>query len=558
MFTNWLTYRAVAEHLDRVLKGYVLGEVFTQDRNELIIDAAKDGVQRSLHFSAHPQSAFLLLRDAFSRARKNTVTLMPETRGKTITSISIVADDRIMRIALDDGSAILAVLYATKSNLLYYNALGELTESFKKPLHLPVIAELEFDDSIDVPGKDELTQAVSAFPNRTVPALLKKLRPWLSGTLADEICRRAGISGTTVASTLADDTVHALLAALEETLDECCAPPWYIAARHGLPVAFSLVALHEDGLDTREYGDIHEALFEYYKLRERTRRLAGMKTAIMKTIDRELERARRGLEKSAEEGDLNAKADLYEKYGNLLMINLERKPEQPGQMTVDDMFDGMGRVISIPLDQKLSVLENSQRYYEKARSTRISIDYVNQRRKELALKTGRLERARAIFEEIGDYPTLRDRMAEEKELMNELGFTAKGEKQEQFPFRRFTVAGGFEVWAGKNSQNNDLLTVRNSKPNDIWFHARGVGGSHVVIKVDSAPGKPGKDTIREAAAIAAYYSKHRNAGSVPVAYTEKKYVNKPRGVPAGTVTLSREKVIMVQPGLPEGSTEGDD
>ena len=116
-------------------------------------------------------------------------------------------------------------------------------------------------------------------------------------------------------------------------------------------------------------------------------------------------------------------------------------------------------------------------------------------------------------------------------------------------FRIFVVAGGFEVWVGKNSANNDLLTTKYSKPHDIWFHARGASGSHTVLKT-SRNKSPSKEVIYQAARIAAYYSKMRKATNVPVAYCERKYVRKPKGAPAGTVTLEREKVVFVEPRLP--------
>ncbi len=122
-------------------------------------------------------------------------------------------------------------------------------------------------------------------------------------------------------------------------------------------------------------------------------------------------------------------------------------------------------------------------------------------------------------------------------------------QEEQPPFRLFTVSDGFEVWVGKSSQNNDLLTMHYAKPNDLWFHVRGAGGSHTVLKVPGGT-EPSKRAILEAASIAAYYSKMRKAGSVPVAYCERKYVRKPKGVKEGTVTLEREKVVFVKPGLP--------
>ncbi|HEX9828963.1 MAG TPA: NFACT RNA binding domain-containing protein, partial [Bacteroidota bacterium] len=89
------------------------------------------------------------------------------------------------------------------------------------------------------------------------------------------------------------------------------------------------------------------------------------------------------------------------------------------------------------------------------------------------------------------------------------------------------------------------------KADDLWFHARGASGSHVVLKVGTANGNPSKLAIQQAAGIAAYFSKMKNAKLVPVAMTERKYVRKPKGVPAGTVTLEREKTIFAEPKLPE-------
>jgi predicted ribosome quality control (RQC) complex YloA/Tae2 family protein len=113
------------------------------------------------------------------------------------------------------------------------------------------------------------------------------------------------------------------------------------------------------------------------------------------------------------------------------------------------------------------------------------------------------------------------------------------------------------VWAGKSSENNDLLTLRHAKPNDLWFHARGAGGSHVVLRVGTGSGEPGKRARHQAASIAAYYSKMRSAGTVPVAMTRRKFVRKPRGAPPGTVALEREEVLFVPPQLPvEASSAG--
>ena len=136
-------------------------------------------------------------------------------------------------------------------------------------------------------------------------------------------------------------------------------------------------------------------------------------------------------------------------------------------------------------------------------------------------------------------------------MVKELGYMTDKEQEELPPFKIFAVEGGFTVYAGKNSVNNDLLTFRYAKPNDLWFHARGSSGSHVVLKLGTGEGTPTKKAVEQAASIAAYYSKMKNAKHVPVAMTERKYIHKPKGAPAGTVALDKEKVIFVQPLLPE-------
>ena len=111
------------------------------------------------------------------------------------------------------------------------------------------------------------------------------------------------------------------------------------------------------------------------------------------------------------------------------------------------------------------------------------------------------------------------------------------------------------MWVGKNSENNDLLTMKYSKPSDLWFHARGSSGSHVILRIGTGKGEPSRKALEETAAIAAFYSKMKTAKHVPVAVTERKYVRKPRGAPAGTVTIEREKLLFVNPQLPEGAEE---
>jgi predicted ribosome quality control (RQC) complex YloA/Tae2 family protein len=112
---------------------------------------------------------------------------------------------------------------------------------------------------------------------------------------------------------------------------------------------------------------------------------------------------------------------------------------------------------------------------------------------------------------------------------------------------RFRSTEGWDVLIGRSSEANDHLTLHIARPEDYWFHAHGCPGSHVVLRRGKGSNEPSKATLLEVASWAAFHSKARSAGKVPVIYTQKKYVRKPRGAKPGTVYVEREKMIMVRP-----------
>jgi len=111
---------------------------------------------------------------------------------------------------------------------------------------------------------------------------------------------------------------------------------------------------------------------------------------------------------------------------------------------------------------------------------------------------------------------------------------------------------GWEVIAGKTAVDNDYLSLKLAKPNDYWFHVRGMPGSHVLLRTGSGEA-PNRDTLKQAAAVAAYYSKARHGGVVPVSCTQARYVTKPRGAKPGLVQIRKEIILKVRPALPEGA-----
>jgi predicted ribosome quality control (RQC) complex YloA/Tae2 family protein len=114
----------------------------------------------------------------------------------------------------------------------------------------------------------------------------------------------------------------------------------------------------------------------------------------------------------------------------------------------------------------------------------------------------------------------------------------------------YELPGGYQVLAGKTDAENDFLSIKFAAPNDYWFHVRGMPGSHVILRLGENE-EPAKDIIKQAAAVAAYHSKARSGGVVPVSCTRAKNVTKARGEKPGTVHIRKETVIKVRPAVPD-------
>lgn len=131
-----------------------------------------------------------------------------------------------------------------------------------------------------------------------------------------------------------------------------------------------------------------------------------------------------------------------------------------------------------------------------------------------------------------------------------MGKTEYAAKRPEPHLYRYELAGGWLVLAGKNDSDNDRLSIKLAKPDDWWFHIRGMPGSHVILKAREEE-EPDRETLKRAAAIAAYHSKARGGGVVAVSCTQARHVTKPAGAKPGTVQIRKESVLKVRPALPE-------
>jgi predicted ribosome quality control (RQC) complex YloA/Tae2 family protein len=223
-----------------------------------------------------------------------------------------------------------------------------------------------------------------------------------------------------------------------------------------------------------------------------------------------------------------------EEVANIIMANLHQIQLKADKVELFDFY--RDQPIIVKLKKDLNAQQNAAYYYRKAKNKGIEIAKQNEQIEVLNKKLKEWEDKLVKMEAAQSYREL-------KGFVKEPTQAAK-----QSPFRNFT-ANGFDIWVGKSAANNDELTMRHSHKNDLWLHAKDVTGSHVLIKWK--PGKPyTTEVIKVAAQLAAYYSKLKGSALVPVIYTPKKFVRKPKGAEPGSVVVDKEEVIMVSPKLP--------
>ena len=241
------------------------------------------------------------------------------------------------------------------------------------------------------------------------------------------------------------------------------------------------------------------------------------------------------------------KAEDCEKKGNALLAHIAQLSAGSTQVELPDVFDPEGRkTLTIKLDPDRSPAENAARYLKSVKKYRRRQQIVPQRLHKLQVQCDRLNE----WIEAVEAGTWQDNEA----LRNWLEATVKqsdkkGKEAAIAHPRRYRTSSGWSVWAGRNNKENDILSHKMSAQNDLWFHAHGYPGSHVVLRREGRKEEPDKQTLEEAAAVAAFWSKGKTAKKVSVVYTLVKYVSKPRGGAPGQAILKREKTIVVVPAL---------
>jgi len=316
--------------------------------------------------------------------------------------------------------------------------------------------------------------------------------------------------------------------------------------------------------------------------------LAEQLVALLRALRKQRTRLARKVQ--AIRGDLAEaeRAPEYRRHAEALLAYLGQVPKRAARVVLPDPHDSSS-TLEIILEPALNAQTNAAKYFKRAAKGERGAAEIRTRLERAEAQLSELEATIAEGVQLAKQqphvadgadsgaaakvpPAIRDRLAEAAPAPRRAPTrTPEGEpvhrpapprnKRDDVPARlqprRLRTEEGWDVLIGRSNEGNDHLTLHLARPEDYWFHVHGAAGSHVVLRRGKGKNEPSKRTLEEVASWTAFYSQARTAGKVPVIWTLKKYVRKPRGAKAGTVMCEREKSIMARPREPLKSNLAD-
>jgi len=305
------------------------------------------------------------------------------------------------------------------------------------------------------------------------------------------------------------------------------------------------------GMLRYQFESLSEAADVYYDARARATALRGEYSELRQAIAREI--ARREATIAAIEADRMRfeDPDRLKRHGDLILANLANAKIDGNSVTVVDYYDPDGEEIQIEIPEGLRLQEAAADYFARYQKARRALEAIATREHAVSRNLAPLKQLLLRLEEEPTAQCATEvRQAAEVLLGRPTGLQsgkhARGMQKVASFGRRFRSSDGYEIVVGRNDRENDALTFRVARPNDIWLHAGDYPGSHVLVRNPNRESVPHR-TITEAAELAAFYSQAKREGKAAVHYTQKKFVSKPPRSKPGLVRLSSFKSLVAEP-----------
>ena len=543
------------EKIHQPSRDTVIFHLKCKESREKLLFAANPTAPR-LHLSnaspenpPEPPMFCMLLRKHLSGARLANVEQPPMER------MAVFTFDCIDEMGDGVQKKLVAELMGRTCNLYLLGADGRIIDCLRRvgvdEAKRPALPGLYYQlpekmDKKD-PARLEMAEFLEILQGTGADLLADRLMDNLGG-LSPLVCREAALfaAGSTDAR-LEVEAAHAVAEKLYLFFREHIhhPKPYYYCAADGTPKQFAFCPI-------RQYGGCIEAesftkmLDEFYTVRDRKDAMRQKGQTMRKTVQNLCQRIERKM--AIQEKELTATYDRerLRQLGDILTANLHRITKGQSTVEVEDFYDENMALIQVAISPLLSPQQNAAKYYK---------DYTRMKnaQKELThqLELGKLERnyLQSVLEELDRAQS----EAELEEIRRELqdgGYVKadsgkKRMKQSKVAPMRFESTDGYPIYVGRNNRQNDELTFKTARKDDIWCHASKVHGSHVIISCGGTT--PPDDTITQAAQLAAYYSEAVGGQNIAVDVTNVKQVKKTPGAKPGMVIYHTYKTVIANP-----------
>ena len=403
--------------------------------------------------------------------------------------------------------------------------------------------------------EDEFIGTIRSMPAKTGKTLYQKLTG-ISPVMGEEICTLASIDSDLPANTLSDTELyhlyHTFQGVMEEIAEKRFSPnivylalspeesEWEPAEFSALP----LTCLSGGNYQVRTFSSISRVLENYYASKNRFTRIRQKSSDLRRIVQTALERNYKKYDLQEKQLKDTEKREKYKIYGELL--NTYGYELTGGEKKLTCLNYYTNEEVTIPLDDQMTAQENAQRFFEKYNKQKRTFEALNELIQETKKEIDHLE---SISTALDIAQQEADLLPIKEELM-EYGYIkkrhagAKKPKLTSKPFH-YLSSDGFHMYVGRNNYQNEELTFKLATGNDWWFHAKGIPGSHVIVK---AEGRELPDrAFEEAGALAAYYSKGRDNDKVEIDYIQKKFVKKVAGSAPGFVIYHTNYSLVAAP-----------
>lgn len=550
-------YSLAGELKDKIAGAKFIGTEFYKKEREAYIHFKSDSGVLALGLIYHPVShgSFVIPRGKVNvETREKPWPFFQDAWGAEVTSVNQLGFDRIIKIELNKNGekyGIIVEAIGPNGNFWLTDGGGYILATLRnrdfdksKPYGPPVPPTRLNPFDVELRHLIELFRKSDQFAEN----VLKKSVSGLDKFLIEEILVRSGIELHCPADEIDDDSLKMIEVQIKNVYNQFkdySRGYFYNIEDGNLAYPFKL---HSLGEAHSKCKSLSFAVYEAIRTKKIARSEIDEKQATLEAISRYVKRLKRKITKIESDITSAANFEQYKKYAELLKINIKNIRKGQDEVELEDVYSVSGEKVTVKLDPALAPAQNADAYFKKYRKGREGLQLL-ERRLEIAI--GEYETAMGIqvdFE--NDYEQARQKY--DAEITSILPKTAdKKMARVRLPYKEAVLSSGVTVFIGREGPDNDTTTFQYAKPYELWFHASQCPGSHVVMKFPSKSFVPSRFEIEETAAIAAYHSKARNSSRVPVIYTQRRYVRKPRGAKAGLVTVQREKMVMVEPTKPE-------